>query len=293
MMAAGALPFAKCTGLGNDFLVVRQADLDALGAPLDDLSRRLCSRPFGVGADGVVAWAPGEEADRFLARIFNSDGSEAESSGNGLRCLGAALRSLWAAPDAVLRIQAGGAEKALEPLGTSGTLHRFRSCLGIPRFDPESLPCLLPGPGPLRNRILEVEGSSVTATLLSLGNPHCIIRDDAWTEAQVHSLGPRLESHPIFPARVNVAFVRVLGPGRLAAGLWERGAGPTLASGTGSAAAAVAAILEGWVSGPVLVEMRGGHTRVEWDGKGEVHQEGEARFLFRGEAPIDWLVGRS
>jgi diaminopimelate epimerase len=271
--------FAKAHGLGNDFLLV-----DNVAAPRDlqHWARRLCDRHIGVGADGVLLYAV--EGDGVTMRLLNSDGSPAEISGNGLRCLAALVVERGLVPrHHVVNTVVGPREVEVEPLG--GGRCRVTNDLGVPRLSAEAIPVTLTGhSGPIVDYPLAVAGRTVEVTATSLGNPHCavFVNPPADDETLKH-LGPALESHPFFPQRTNVEFVTVVSRRELRVRFWERGVGYTRASGTGAASAAVAAMLKGAVERHVTVVCDGGTLAVEWPEGGRVLQTGEAEILFEGE----------
>ena len=253
------VPFTKAHGCGNDFLIV--AEEPARLAPLDRFVRRICNRHFGVGADGLYLLSlAAEDADAEI-RLYNCDGSPAELSGNGTRCVAAVLVADGRAADpALLRIRTGAGLKELRLLERDGNRFRFEMRIGAAR--------VVPGP----------EGT----TRVWLGNPHCVAFVESfsfdWQER-----GRALERHPKFPDGANAEFVRALEPHLVEARFWERGAGHTLASGTGAAAAAVAAIHAGQARTPVTVATEGGNLEVRWEQGGDVHLAGPAEILCRGE----------
>lgn len=258
--------FAKAHGLGNDFLLV-----DAVAMPRDHArwARRLCDRHVGVGADGVLLYAVEGEAVRM--RLLNADGSDAEISGNGLRCLSALVVERGLVPrEHVVHTAVGPRTVTVEPLG--GGRCRITNDLGAPQGQ-----AVLDHP-------LVVAGRTVEITATSLGNPHCaVFTSPPVDDATMALLGPALETHPYFPQRTNVEFVTVVSRGELRVRFWERGVGYTRASGTGAASAAVAAILKELVERRVTVVCDGGVLAVEWPEGGLVRQTGEAEILFEGE----------
>ena len=290
MKSARPIPFIKCQGFGNDFILIDEKQLEGLNIPYVDFAVQICTRKFAVGADGLIIWNPGPEPDSFAARIFNADGSEAESSGNGIRCLGAALfHGTPGLPDTV-RIQTLGGRKQITRLAAEDNLYTFRTNLGPPEFEPSRIP-FIPGDGGRRGtpeHTVLVDQTSFHVTPLSLGNPHCVIRTEAIDFNLLYGVGPSLEKHPQFPARTNVEFLRVANRSTIEIAIWERGVGHTLSSGTGSAAAAVAAIANGWTDSPVQVQMEGGEVLVRWDKGGDVIQDGKAQFVFSG-----WIESRA
>ncbi len=296
-----AFRFAKVEALGNDFVVIEATEPPARR---DALARSLCDRRRGVGADGLLivysgvlgAEARAADARRPDARVevWNADGSEAETSGNGLRCA-----ACWIA--AKSRRQAGGAGSPSAPsseivletkagrsrvLLPSGPAGPIRVALGQPRFRPEEIPMIPPGErrgaGESSDRFVEgrLPGVPFAVTALSVGNPHAVLFVDGPLDGS--RLGPQIESHAAFPQRANVEFVRVVAPDHLTALIWERGVGPTASSGTGAAASLVAAALTGRSARRARVEMEGGTLEVGWEEDG-VWTEGPARIVFEGK----------
>lgn len=287
-----SLPFVKCHGCGNDFLVIAAADWERSGLQLEQAVPKLCDRHAGVGADGVILWAPlpgGPGAVRF--RIFNLDGSEAEMSGNGLRCL--AVHLFLDQPGAgggSLRVETLAGSRSVTTLERAPGGCRLRLDLGPAAFEPDAVPVRLPGGvEDTRQFKLDLDGVPVTLTALSTGNPHASVRVEAFDETFIAFAGPRLERHGAFPARANVEFLRVVDEHTLAVRFWERGVGPTRSSGTGSAAAAAAAMANGWVSSPVRVRMEGGEVVVRREEDGRLLQDGWAHRVFRGEIEVNAL----
>lgn len=245
-MTQGALRLWRAHGLGNDYLVLDR------GPPLTpELVTAICDRHRGIGSDGILEPTPTDRAD-FGLRIWNPDGSIAEKSGNGIRIFSAWLTSARGAapthtvctgPDTV-RCVVGDATITVE-MGRAST-------------DPERIPSA--AGGPVLEREIDVAGRSLRCTALSTGNPHVVTFVDADPDTiDWRTLGARLEHHPWFPNRTNVQFARVVGPGSLEIRIWERGAGPTLASGSSSCAAAAAAVLTGRLPpGRIAVSMPGG-----------------------------------
>jgi diaminopimelate epimerase len=274
--------FAKAHGLGNDFVLV------ALTEAPEDLrpwARRLCDRHTGVGGDGVLLYAA--VGGGVSMRLINPDGSDAEISGNGLRCLAAfALRRGLAPPRHTVFTAAGPRPVEVEAL--AGARYRISGSLGAPILDSRLIPIDLERPrSPVVDEPLRLDGEEVKVTATSLGNPHCaVFLEEAADDALMDKLGPALERHPAFPNRTNVEFVTVLGRSEIRARFWERGVGPTQASGTGSASAAVAGILKGLTDRRVRVVCDGGVLEMEWPEGGEVLQTGEVEILFEG----DWLA---
>lgn len=279
--------FTKLHALGNDFIVVDARETPS-GASLDRLAHALCDRHFGAGADGVVfTWPePGADFD-CRSRIFNADGSEAEVSGNGTRCLAAWLdaNGLWPEDRADARIETLAGVKRIRLLERDGATRRFEMEMGVPRFASADVPMQLDPP---RERVvdypLDVDGVTHLVTALSVGNPHCSLLVDDLDAIDFRALGARIERHPLFPQRTNVEFVEATGPNRIAVLLWERGVGETLSSGTGASAATVAAIVGGRVASPVTIETAAGELYATWTGACEpLVLAGPATIVYTGD----------
>lgn len=281
--------FAKVHGLGNDFLFAAPGGGPS-PAEAGALARRLCDRHTGVGADGLILLSPDKnEPGAAGFRIFNADGSEAEISGNGLRCAAAYLAWSGAvkSPKVLFRTAAG--ERPSEILSARGSLFEVRIGLGAPRLAARDIP-FDDGRDPdrLLDYPLAAAGRTFFVTCVSMGNPHCSLFFDALPPREEWPvIGAAIESHPFFPRRTNVEFVRVLGREAIEVLFWERGVGETLASGTGSAGAAVAAMLKGLVNRSVTVRTAIGSLKVEWPEGGAVLQTGPAEVVFSGDYPAE------
>jgi diaminopimelate epimerase len=275
------MKFAKAHGLGNDFIMVAEADAPA---ELSDWATRLCDRHRGIGGDGVVLHA--RTADGVSFRLLNADGLVGEVSGNGLRCLAAlAVRNGWAPARHVVRTVVG--PKAVEVSSVSPRLYRVVTDLGPPGLGSADVPVAVDPPtATVIDHPLEAAGRVVRVTATSMGNPHCAVFLGAPAEdALLRSLGPALERHAFFPKRTNVEFVTVVSRSEIRVRFWERGVGYTMASGTGSASAVVASIVTGRTGRSVRAVCDGGTLEVEWPDGGSVRQIGQAELLYEGE----WL----
>ena len=267
------LPFVKTQALGNDFILVEEVRVEG---DYEELARRICDRRLGVGADGLILWKPAFES--FRMRIFNMDGSEAECSGNGLRCAAAYL----------FRAEhVDGDEVSLETISGTYVLRRmgerYAADLGVPVLAPGDIPFAVSEP---LDRIvdfpLEVDGTRVRVTACSTGNPHCSVFVDAIDTHAVETLGPKLESHPAFPNRTNVEFIHVRNRREIDVAFWERGAGRTPASGTGSCGATVAAVLNDRTERAVTVYAEHGELEVEWGEDGRLTLVATANVVAEG-----------
>jgi diaminopimelate epimerase len=252
--------FTKMHGVGNDFIVFDPGEVDGTGLP--DLAQKVCDRHFGVGADGILVPAPSEIADLKMVYL-NSDGSPSEMCGNGLRCLARYARDCGLVQGDALTVESGAGVKKVVLLGGGYS----RVDMGSPAFGGE------------------VDLHGFRFLRVSMGNPHAVAL--LGSEAEVAGLdlrevGPAVESDPLFPERTNVEFVHVREEHEVRMRVWERGAGETLASGSGSCAAAVAAVRRGLAQSPVHLHQDGGVVEVEWDG-GAVYMTGPAEYVCEGD----------
>ena len=260
----------KAHAYGNDFLMMREEDVPP-GTDRAALARQLCERHRGLGADGLITYrrsafaravsltgygetapSPGDGAAQM--HLLNADGSYSELSGNGVRCLAAVqARARGAKPGDIVHIETDAGAKRLELLAVDGRRFTFRAAMG----QPESI----------ERRTIDVDGAPVEAVTLRVGNPQCVVLGDVTVE-RLHAVAAKLAVHPIFPEGSNVELATVERPDRVRILIWERGVGPTEASGTGACAAAVAAMQYGGASRDVQVISPGGAQRVEWTDEG-------------------------
>ena len=280
--------FTKFHGLGNDYLVIEAEELREV-RELGEFARRICSRHYGAGGDGIaiIARADAEEAD-FSCRIFNPDGSEAGLSGNGTRCAVAYLyyAGLWSKDE--LRLSTKTGLKRFFPRGQTGPgKFLFESELGQPKFDSPSIPMSIAPPlDQVIGYVLPVNGEPVVITAMQMGNPNCCIFTDDFDSLDWRSIGKHIENHPQFPDRTNVVFVRVIDREVIELRIWERGVGETTASGTCSCAGAVAAMVNDKAGRNVRVIMEGGEVRIQWRPDDQVVITGTAEVVYSGE----WLI---
>jgi len=237
--------FAKGHGLGNDYVVLEE---ERLGFPLTpERVRLLCHRHLGLGSDGILALS--RQGDRFRVRIWNPDGSEAERSGNGLRIAAKFLSDHGYTKERIFPIGTAAGPVTTEVYRRDGRVHAVRLEMGRAVVD-ETI------------RKLSVEGAEVDVTVVSVGNPHCVIFGEPLTRERLFAIGPQVERHARFPDRINVQLVVPETRARIKALVWERGAGHTLASGTSACAVAAACVARGLVDGTVTVSMEGGELDV-------------------------------
>lgn len=281
------MKFLKVHGLGNDFVLVdarEEGDLPGTPGDLRSLAVRVCHRQFGVGADGLVILREAGDADAYM-QIINSDGSEAEMCGNAIRCAARYIYEKGGSRDQSLRISTLAGIMVPEIISRSGLVEAVRVDMGLPVLDRSRIP-MLGDPGPVVDEPLQIEGMTFNVTGVSMGNPHCVIFVPEVEKVPLAAWGPVIENHPSFPGKTNVEFVQVLNLGEVAMRVWERGAGPTLACGTGACAAAVAAALNGLTGRRLKVHLAAGHLLIEWhEENNRVFMTGPAEFVFKGEYP--------
>jgi diaminopimelate epimerase len=272
--------FVKMQGLGNDFVLI---DATCLPVQLDATRvRRLADRRYGIGFDQLLLLEPATRPQALARyRIFNADGFEAEHCGNGIRCVARYLRDAGRVNGTLIALELGADIVEVYPVQND----EFRANMGVPRFEPRDIPLAVPARAD-RYR-LRIDGAEHEFSALSMGNPHAVLRSSDVDSAPVAMLGPRIETHPMFPARVNVGFMQVAGAHEIKLRVFERGVGETLACGTGACAAAVAGIQARELTTPVTVRLRGGKLRIDWEGEGApVWMTGPAERVFEGEIDL-------
>jgi diaminopimelate epimerase len=273
------IEFTKMHGLGNDFAVFDAA----AGTPLEGtLIRRLADRHTGIGFDQALVLEPPKRPDTAVFyRIFNADGVEVEQCGNGARCIAALLAARGLAPSGMLTMDSpAGLIRARTLTGGLVSVD-----MGPVRFDPRSLP--FDAPAEAERYPLEVPGGSLEIGAVSIGNPHAVLAVPSVDTAPVERLGPAIERHPRFPRRVNAGFMQVLDRAHILLRVYERGAGETLACGTGACAAVAVGRRWGQLDEDVHVSVRGGELRVNWNGPGQhIWLTGPAEISFAGQVEV-------
>ncbi|HRY28545.1 MAG TPA: diaminopimelate epimerase [Elusimicrobiota bacterium] len=278
---AGEVSFTKMHGTGNDFIVLDGMRRSVRMTPA--LARRLCDRHFGVGADQILILLPSATADLRM-RIVNADGSEVEMCGNGIRCLARYARDNGHVrrDDMTVETLAGVVRPVLRKDGG------VRVDMGAPILEAARIPTRARGRvierplASLRNLKLRLPRSPLFFTCVSMGNPHAVIFMKGVEDLPADVWGPALETHPFFPRRTNVEFVEVTGPETARVRVWERGAGLTMACGTGACAVTVAGVLTGRLRRAAALTLPGGVLRVEWAPDDHVYLTGPAEYVFRG-----------
>lgn len=275
------MQFTKYTGLGNDFVFLDGEAALSVQDPFS-LAVKMCDRRFGVGADGLVLLLPSDKADVRM-RIINSDGSEAEMCGNASRCVALHwfTRKLTDKKQISLDTLAGIIRTDITDLAKG----LVRVDMGQPRLTRGLIPMTGASDERAVNVPLDVNGTQIFGTAVSMGNPHFVTFVENAQTAPVAELGPVLEKHPAFPRKTNVEFVQVLDDKTVRMRVWERGAGITSACGTGACATAVACVLNGKTGRSITVKLDGGDLFIEWPERKNIFMTGPAREVFTGEWP--------
>ena len=282
---ASAIEFTKMHGAGNDYIYVDCFNHQTPSDPAE-LSRQVSDRHTGIGADGLILICPSEVADARM-RMFNADGSEAEMCGNGIRCVAKYLFDHGICRQNNIAVETGAGILALDVRTENDKVHQVQVDMGEPILLAADIPTTLAGNPDHDNLIvdvpIEVDGVSLLATCVSMGNPHCIVYVEKATDEIVHGIGPKIESDPRFPARVNVEFIEIISPTEVRQRTWERGSGETMACGTGASAVCVAGVLNGRTERKLTNHLLGGTLELEWlEDSNHVLMTGPAEEVFKG-----------
>ena len=278
------MDFTKVQSVGNDFVLLETADTKT---DWSKLAQTICNRHFGVGADGLLLLMPSKKAD-FRMRIFNTDGSEAEACGNGLRCIVHYINIKGLSGANILTIETAGGVRTAEIIGDE-TTKRIRIGMGAPVFEPQSVPVDTElGKGDLVcgmtvNYPLQIDSTALKLGFVSMGNPHAVhFTDKSVAEFPLVDIGPKVETAAIFPRKTNFEVARAINRRSVEMRVWERGVGETLACGSGACAVAVAGWILGYTGDIVDITLLGGKLSAEWPGQGEVYLTGQAEIVFTG-----------
>lgn len=278
------LQFTKMHGLGNDYVY-----MDAINQKIEnrsELAKFVSDRHFGIGSDGLILICPSEKAD-FRMQMFNQDGSEAEMCGNGIRCVGKFVYDKGLTKKETITVETLAGIKTLVMTAKNGKIETARVDMGEPILEPEKIP-VISNENPVKNLKLEAEEKEFIFTCVSMGNPHAVtfIKEDV-NKFDICKYGAKLEVNKAFPKKANIEFINVIDDKTLKMRVWERGAGETLACGTGACAVTVSAILNGYTKRVVTVHLLGGDLKIEWNkNDNHVYMTGPATTVFEGK--IDW-----
>jgi len=280
------IEFQKMHGTLNDFVVFHDLRGDMKVSP--DQAAQLCNRRSGIGADGLIVIRTSDRADFFMDYL-NADGSVAEMCGNGIRCLAKYVYDNGLASEKTLSVETRAGVKNLELFaGNDGKINKVQVDMGKPIFDAKDIPVLIEaGAVPISDYPIEAKGRRFPASILSMGNPHCVLFLDEDPGPFPALYGPDIQTLALFPAKTNVEFVQVLSRERLLMRVWERGSGETFSCGTGACASAVAARLKGFVDSQVRVDLLGGTLDISWEGLDyPVLMTGTVELVYNGRITI-------
>jgi diaminopimelate epimerase len=283
--------FTKLQATGNDFIFVDARNMER---DWSKLAREICHRFYGAGADGLILIASSNRASLKM-RLFNSDGSEAEVSGNGLRCFAKYVIDRQIAEGPKITVETMSGIRTIEATMAQGKVTYAKVNMGTPRFKAKDVPVLIDKPKKGRGEVdikliidypLTIGRRGLALSFVSMGNPHAVsFLSQPVSDFPLSVVGPQVENHRIFPERVNFEIARVLKRNRIEARVWERGAGETLSCGSGASAIAVTARNKGYIDDEVDIILKGGDLTVYWDGAGEVYLSGPVEEVFTGEWP--------
>jgi diaminopimelate epimerase len=272
-----SIQFTKMHGLGNDYLFIETEKY-----PVADpaaLSRAMSHRHLGAGSDGIILIQPGQNDADFTMRIFNADGSEAETCGNGIRCFAKYVYERQMTTDTEFVIDTLAGPNAVQVTTDGGTVVSVRSNMGQPKLERAEIP-MLGAEGRVVEEDIEIGGQTLQVTCANIGNPHAVFFVKDATAVDLTDLGPKVENHPSFPERTNVEFVTVQDRKNMVMRIWERGSGITMASGSGSCGSALAAMITDRIDRRVSVHLVHGELTIEWAEDGNVYQEGPAAEVY-------------
>lgn len=279
------MKFTKMHGCGNDYVYVNCLE-ETVHDP-ERVAKIVSDRHFGIGSDGLILIQKSEVAD-FRMSMYNADGSEGKMCGNGVRCIAKYVYDHGMTDKKTITLETRGGIKVLNlTLGEDGLVSQVEVDMGKPILKPELIPVALPGDIVISEPV-EVNGRSYDITCVSMGNPHAVVFVKDTDTIDIEKLGPSFEKHPVFPDRVNTEFVQVINEHTIKMRVWERGAGETLACGTGACASVVACFLNGMTEDTVLVHLRGGDLKIHYDhDENRVMMTGPAVTVFQGEIQVE------
>ena len=279
------MEFTKVHGLGNDFILLEQDAYEKKN--LADLAISLCDRHTGIGADGLLLIAPtAKKAADIRIRIINQDGSEAEMCGNGIRCFARYVYEHGFVENSDFRVETKAGIMVPHVIVEHGKVRAVRIDMGKPALEREAIPMRGPSERVVSEKLKLPDGSSYEITSVLMGVPHTMIFVDAVSDEMVKTIGPKIEKHPSFPRGTNVNFVVVHNRQEIEVRTWERGAGATLACGTGCCAAVVAACLNEYTDQDVTVHVQLGNLQIQYRDEGNVWMTGPAAVMYHGE----WML---
>lgn len=284
------MKFTKMQGLGNDYVYVN-CFKETVENP-SSVAKFVSNRNFGIGSDGLILICPSETAD-FQMVMYNADGSRGEMCGNGIRCVAKYVYDYGLTDKSRISVETLGGIKYLDLTVENGKVRLVKVDMGEPHLAPEEIPIAMneKDVNQVIDEEINVDGTVYRMTGVSMGNPHTVVYMDDLKGLEIEKIGPKFESHPRFPQRINTEFAHVLDEHTVEMRVWERGSGETLACGTGACAVAVASILNGLTKRSVTVKLLGGDLMIEWNEEnGHVFMTGPAEVVFDGEIDLSGIV---
>jgi diaminopimelate epimerase len=270
------MKFHKMHGLGNDFVVIHT---EKVPAEVSQLAIDMCDRHKGIGADGLVLILPSEEAN-IQMRIFNSDGTESQQCGNAVRCVAKFYFERIDNTKAEILVETKRGIQSVVMRVKAGSVEQVQVDMGEPILESILIPFLSDN----NHDLVEVDGKKYVLTAVSMGNPHGVVEVEALTDELVKGIGPKIETHKIFPEKANIEFITIQSPNEITMRVWERSVGETMACGSGACAVLVAAHLNGKAERKATIHLLGGDLQIHWDEKdNHVYMTGPASFVFTGE----------
>lgn len=277
------MKFTKMHGIGNDYVYV-----NCMKSEIENpsgVSEFISNRHFGIGSDGLVLIMPSETCD-FRMRMFNSDGSEAEMCGNATRCVGKYVYDNGLTNKEEITLETKAGVKVLKLFITDGKVEKVTVDMGEPILECSKIPVDFKGESYI-NKPITVDGKEYKVTCVSMGNPHAVVYMQGIDKMEIEKIGPMFESHPFFPNKTNTEFVEVIDRRTLKMRVWERGAGETLACGTGACAVLTASVLNGLCENEATVKLIGGDLSIKWNKEdNHIYMTGSATKVFDGEIDI-------
>lgn len=277
------MEFVKVQGLGNDFVIINALEENGF-LNYFALAQKLCNRKFGIGADGLILILPSQTAD-IKMRIINSDGSEAEMCGNGIRCFAKYVYEQGIISKTKMAVETLAGVIVPEIIFENNKVVSVRVDMGEPLLERSQIP-MLGKPGRVIKERLKVIDEEFEITTVSMGNPHCVIFVTDLNKIDIEKWGPLIETHPVFPRKINVEFVQVINLHEVVMRVWERGAGITLACGTGACATLTAGVLNNLLERKAIIKLLGGELTIEWAENNHLYMTGPAVEVFRGKINI-------
>ncbi len=281
------IDFVKMHGLGNDFILI-----DCINKSLGDssflsyLAKKLCHRNFGIGADGLILILPSSKAD-IQMRIFNSDGTEAQMCGNGIRCFAKYAFENKLISKTIFTVETLAGIITPELIFKDKEISGIKVNMGSPKLKRREIPMIGEDTLTVVDETLKVNlKQTFKITCVSMGNPHCIVFVDDVQSTPVENIGPKIENHPLFPEKTNAEFIQIINNKELNFRVWERGVGETLACGTGACAALVASVLNKKTDREATIHLQGGDLYIHWANDKHIYMTGPAELVFKGEMEI-------